>query len=92
MIFHEDTVVIGDKVFDINRGNGVVISVTDRLFEVEFKTVRTFYDTNGVQKDKVTQTLFWHKPFIIAPRKNEVATRDLKRKFDAILELVKTIS
>lgn len=92
MIFHEDTVLVGDKVFDVNRGAGVVINVTEKLFEVNFGYVRIFYDEKGVQKDKVLQTLFWNKPYVIAPRKNQIFAQEQIRRFNAVLDLIKTFS
>ena len=88
MNFNNAPVLVGDKVFDINRGYGNVIQVSEALFEVEFKTVRLFFDSDGIQKGKTFQTLFWEKPFVIPPRKNVEDTRIRNNRFEAVLKLV----
>lgn len=88
MNFNNFPVLVGDKVFDINRGYGTVIQVTETLFEVEFKNVRIFFDSDGIQKSKPLQTLFWDKPFVIPPKKNAEDTRLRNSRFEAVLKLV----
>jgi hypothetical protein len=92
MLLYEDTIEKGDKVFDLNRGHGVVTEITEKLFEVDFKSIRVYYGSNGVQKSKVARTLFWSEPYIISPRKDASLTLEINRQFDAILSLIKTLT
>jgi len=92
MLFHNELVKKGDLVFDINRGNGVVSTVTETFFEVTFDMVRIYYDSKGVQKGKTLQSLFWSKPYVIAPKKDGDLTTENINQFNAVLDLLKTFS
>ena len=92
MNLHNEDVKFGDRVYDIIRGYGVVIKLHTNLIEVDFTIAKIQYTSEGYQKGKPTQTLFWDKPYIIAPTKNSDSWIEKKIRFDAILNLLKTFN
>lgn len=91
MIFHNAPVKIGDRVFDIsvNRGYGKVIRVLDDSIEVKFPRYSLSYDGMGVQNGKDWPTLYWDRPLVIAPAKEEfnwAIKRGIVDKFFKIIE------
>lgn len=75
MKLNDAEVFLNERVFDItsNRGYGYVSRVSDDFIEVKFPRVSVRYDENGIQLNKDWQTLFWDKPLIIKPEKEEHA-------------------
>jgi non-homologous end joining protein Ku len=90
MNLHNEIVNLGDKVYDYNRGYGEVVAFRENIVEIDFSSVRASYDTNGIQKGRKVQTLFWDKPYVLSPIKNGDGWIKLKEKFDAIHNLVKS--
>jgi hypothetical protein len=88
MELHKETVYIGDRVYDLIRNYGTVIQITASHIEVQFPEVKVSYDSLGVQRGKTAATLFWDKPYILAPIKNSDHWTELKKKFDAVLAIV----
>lgn len=73
MKLNGETIFVNDRVFDIStqRGYGKVTRIMDNTFEVKFDRYSVVYDSDGIQTGKLWQTLFWEKPLIINPSKNE---------------------
>ena len=73
MNFNNEPVYVGDRVFDvsINKGYGEVIRVNKDSFEVKFPRFVLTYTENGFQTSKDRQTLYWDKPLVISPSKEE---------------------
>lgn len=91
MLLHEETVNRGDEVYDLVRGRGVVYSIADTMFEVDFGNVRVYYSTDGIQRGKAVETLFWSEPYVIAPKKSELDTQRFKARFEAIDAFIETL-
>jgi hypothetical protein len=92
MKLHNENVILGDRVYDMVRGYGTVILIKPDTFEVEFSGNRVIYLADGYQKGKSLQTLYWNKPYIIAPSKSDVSWVMKRNRFDAILELLTTFN
>ena len=88
-LFDNDEVFVGETLFDLNRGYGRVIQVTDTSMELDFTDRKVIYGLNGVQKGKNLRSLFWTQPYIIAPSKNAEHWVQTRMKFDAILSVLK---
>jgi hypothetical protein len=88
MELHNETVFLNDRVYDIVRNYGTVVQITANMIEVQFPQMKVSYDTLGVQRGKSTVTLYWDKPYILAPVKNSDHWTEKKKKFDAILDIV----
>lgn len=88
MLLHNETVRVNDQVYDIIRNYGTVVQTTANSIEVQFPQVKVSYDENGVQRGKAPTTLFWDKPYILAPVKDSDHWTEKKKKFDAILDIV----
>lgn len=73
MELNNEKVFLNDRVFDIspNRGYGTVTRITEDHIEVKFSRSSVRYDSDGVQAGRDWQTLFWDKPLIIKPMKEE---------------------
>ena len=73
MKFHNEDLVIGDTVYDVSVGRGVghvvMIDTDANLFQVKFPTFSINYNSDGSQQGRQRTTLFWSKPYIIAPIK-----------------------
>ena len=71
---HDESVELNDRVFDIgaNRGYGRAIRVTEDSIEVKFDTgPSVIYNYEGIQKNRSWTTLFWDRPFVLRPPKDE---------------------
>jgi len=75
MNLHDDRLELGDRVYDVSigRGFGEVIQINDNnsYFQVRFASYSVNYTSNGIQQGKSEQTLYWGRPLIIKPRKDE---------------------
>lgn len=73
MKLDDENIIVGDRVFDIsiNRGYGIVTTIFENSIEVKFERFKGVYDSRGYQTGKNWKTLFWNKPLIIAPTKDE---------------------
>lgn len=88
MQLHEETVRLNDRVYDIVRNYGIVVQITATHIEVQFPEVKVAYDHLGIQRGKSVVTLYWDKPYILAPTKNSDHWTEKKKKFDALLNIV----
>ncbi len=71
-------VLVGDSVFDVTRGPGVVESVGDDRFVVAFRDLATTYTGTG-HGGFSRRTLYWADPVPVAPSK-DAGVRDLAGK------------
>lgn len=84
-------VELGDKVFDISssRGNGKVVAKYENSFEVLFDTGRkVVYNYQGTQRNGKFKTLFWHRPFILTPKKDEHEWVVRQNLLNSLIELI----
>jgi hypothetical protein len=90
MLLNDTTVFVGDRVFDISagRGYGNVSRITDTHIEVKFSTISVRYDNKGIQLNRDWQTLFWDKPLIIQPEKEERAWAAKRKLIEEFYSLV----
>lgn len=91
MNFHGEPIYTGDRVFDIsvNRGYGKVIKVEETYFQVKFEKFSVNFSGAGVQQGKDTCTLYWDKPLIIKPVKNDIKTA---QRTALVYEFIDTVS
>lgn len=73
MELNNEKVFLNDRVFDVShsRGYGTVSRITETYIEVKFSRSSIRYDSEGIQIGKHWQTLFWDKPLIIKPMKQD---------------------
>jgi hypothetical protein len=74
MNLHDDLVALGDRVYDVSVGRGygqVILIEPDGHMQVRFDRYAVNYDSMGIQQGKTDTTLFWSKPLMIKPRKQE---------------------
>lgn len=93
MKLHDELVVYGDSVYDISvdRGYGTVIKISSKIFEVRFDNGKNIvYNYSGKQKGKSTVTLYWNKPFILPPNKNENISSKKQEILLSMLDLMKS--
>lgn len=77
MKLHNEDVEVGDRVYDISvkRGYGKVVLVRDNAIEVQFnRNSKVIFNTDGIQSGQDKATLFWERPLIIAPSKDDLKT------------------
>lgn len=96
MKLDNDNIFVGDRVFDIsiNRGYGIVTTVYENSIEVKFERFKGLYDEKGFQFGKNWKTLFWNKPLVVAPSKDEVLwskKQELVESFMSIVDHYKDI-
>lgn len=91
MKLHGETVNVGDRVFDIttNRGYGTVVSVKNSSFEVKFQTLSAIYNKDGIQNGRPWRTLFWDKPLIVNPMKDEGSSARKHEMVKTMFDLLK---
>lgn len=95
MKLHDDKLELGDRVYDVSvgRGFGEVIEITESsYFQVRFSRYSINYTPDGVQQGKAEQTLYWSKPLVIQPRKNEQRWQKKKDLVQEFFTLVKNYS
>lgn len=73
MELNGEKVFLNDRVFDIshNRGYGKVTRISESYIEVKFSVSSIRYDSEGFQINRQWQTLFWDKPLVIKPSKED---------------------
>lgn len=96
MLLHNETVNVGDRVYDIsyNRGYGTVFLIRDNKIHVRFPRSNVTFSENGIQSGGVRQTLFWDVPVIFAPSKDDanwIARKDFHEQMFALLDQYKTV-
>lgn len=95
MKLHNELIGLNDRVFDIssNRGYGRVVRVFDDSFEVKFdKGSYVSYNSEGVQKNRGWPTLFWERPYVLAPQRGESDSFYKKTLLDSLLKLIENYS
>jgi hypothetical protein len=73
MLMDGDAIAVGDGVYDMLYGAGVVMEVLPQdRFRVKFqsKPYGLVFASNGVGVRYSHRTLFWHDPIIVVPTKN----------------------
>lgn len=93
MNLHGDEIKIGDRVFDIssNRGYGEVTSIYDTTFEVKYQRYKIHYDEEGIQSNRDWTTLFWTRPLIVKPNKNESSWSKKQFLVEKVLEVIEEL-
>lgn len=75
-----DTVNVGDSVYDLRYGNGTVVGfdMSRRTISVKFVTPNTTlnYEESGRRGEKFKRSLYWHNPIIAAPMKSDIFWRE----------------
>ncbi len=91
MRLNGEIVNLNDRVFDISvqRGFGKVIRISENYFEVKFSNTTVRYDESGSQVGKEWQTLFWTRPMIVPPVKDEQNWNVKREMVDAIIQIVR---
>ena len=82
MNLHEDKLELGDRVYDVSvgRGFGEVIRIEEGgYFQVRFDRYSVNFDSRGIQQGKREVTLYWNRPLIVKPRKNDTSWNKKQR-------------
>lgn len=68
MKFHDETIVVGDRVFHIRYGYLPVIEVNENYFLVEGQGKRHHVTSDGMTMG--APLFFWHNPHVTLPPKD----------------------
>lgn len=95
MKLQEDEIFVGDRAYDVSskRGFGRVIRITDDSIEVKFprNNINVIYNTAGIQKGMTVVSLYWSKPLVVAPRKDDTMWARKQKVVDTMLDLVEEL-
>lgn len=96
MKFHGEDIEIGDRVYDVSVGRGygyiIMVDPDTNLFQVKFPTFSVNYNSDGTQQSRNRPTLYWSKPHIIAPIKDEQNTYKKRQLVESFFDLVRDYS
>jgi len=64
VLFHNEPISIGESVYEINFGAGVVVFICEstQRIQVRFGTREYTFNHEGRRHENVGKTLFWHDP------------------------------
>lgn len=67
----KEVVLVGDGVYDLVQGNGVVTQVTGTSFSASYGGKVYNYTTGGYFNGQPRQRVFWSDPIVGHPTKND---------------------
>lgn len=83
-------VEIGDSVFDVARGPGVVESITGNEFVVAFRDFSTTYKPTG-HGGFAWRTLYWRNPIPVPPSKSDKVHETATRIYHVLYQELKRL-
>jgi len=86
VIIDNEEVFIGDSVYDVIHGNGIVTQVTGTSFSADYSGKVYNYATGGFYNGFPRQRVFWSDPIIGHPTKNDAIWSIVSRMVIALLD------